>query len=81
MDRSTLTQFFLYCSCISIGLMVFWALMLRLMPDWVYRKSTIIVSITREQFNLITFGFFAAFKVCTVVLFLIPYVALVLTEN
>ena len=56
--------------------MVFWAVMFRLMPDWVYRRSTMIVSITREQFQLCTFGFFAVFKVCTVVLFLIPYVAL-----
>lgn len=78
MDKATLAQFFLNCSCLSVGLMVFWALMLRLMPGWVYRRSTMIVSITREQFNLCTFGFFAAFKVCTIVLFLIPYVAIVM---
>ena len=39
MHPETFAQFFLWCSVINTGLLIFWALILLVAPGWVYRTQ------------------------------------------
>ena len=78
MDIIALTDFFMWCSIINGGLLVFWTLWLMLAPDLVYRIQTMFFPMERETFNVMMYGFLGAFKLAFIMLNLVPYLALVI---
>lgn len=76
MDLHQLTAFFMWCSIINGGLLVFWTLWLLLAPDLVYRIQTTFFPMSRDSFNLMMYGFLGAFKLAFILLNLVPYLAL-----
>ena len=76
MDPVTLRAFLGWCSLLNFGLLLLWAIFLVAAPDLVHRTQTKWVSISREQFNLVMYGFLGLFKIFVLVFNVIPYLAL-----
>ncbi|MET0012097.1 MAG: DUF6868 family protein [Sedimenticola sp.] len=78
MDVQTLTSFFMWCTIIDGGLLLFWSLALMVTPDLVYRTQSRWFPIPRETFNVVIYGFLGLFKVFFLVFNLVPYLALLI---
>jgi hypothetical protein len=78
MDMQLLTDFFMWCTLINGTLLLFWSLMLLLVPDLVYRLQSRWFPISRETFNSMMYAFIGLFKIIFIVFNLVPYLALVL---
>lgn len=70
--------FFMWCTIINGGLLVFWTLMWFGAPRLVYRTQKRWVAISREQFTVVMYGFLGLFKLLVLVFNAVPYVALVI---
>jgi hypothetical protein len=62
MDINTVTDFFMWCAVINIGLLMLWALSQLVFPDLVYRTQRRFFPIPRETFNVVFFSFLGVFK-------------------
>ena len=78
MDIQTLTRFFMWCTIMNGGLLVFWTIMYIAVPDLVYRLQSIWFPIPRETFNVVMYAFLGAFKIVFLVFNVVPYVALLI---
>jgi hypothetical protein len=78
MDIQTLTSFFMWCTFLNGGLLVFWTLMCLMVPDLVYRTQHAWFPLPRETFNVVMYCFLGFFKITFLVFNLVPYVALVI---
>jgi hypothetical protein len=78
MDIATLTTFFVWCTNLSVGILITWAVVFAAAPDFVYRTQTRWFPVPRETFNVIVFSVLAGFRVLFVVFALGPYVALLI---
>lgn len=76
MDLATLTSFFQWCTFISVGLLIFWTVIMIAMPDLVYRMHSKMFPMARETFNVVIYSFLGLFKIFVIVFNIIPYVAL-----
>lgn len=76
MHPATLSEFFLWCSVINTGLMLFWALILLLAPGWVYRTQKPYFPWGEEQFRMVFYCVIAFFKVMIIIFNWVPYFAL-----
>jgi hypothetical protein len=80
MDIQTLTRFFMWCTIINGGLLVLWATMCMLAPEWVYRTQSKWFPIPRETFNIVIYSFLGLFKIIFLVFALVPYVSLLIIQ-
>jgi hypothetical protein len=78
MDIQTLTTFFMWCTIINGGLLLFWTTMFMLAPDLVYRTQHRWFSFSRETFNVVFYCFLGMFKIVFLVLNVVPFVALMI---
>ena len=76
MDIQTLTSFFMWCTIINAGLLLFMALIYLLAPNLVYRLQSKWVSISRETFDTVFYSFIGFFKVLVIVFNVVPWIAL-----
>jgi len=76
MNIETLTDFFMWCSIINIGLFTFWALWMILTPDLVYKLQTKFFPLEREAYDKIIYAFMGAYKLFILVFNLIPFIVL-----
>jgi len=78
MDIATLTRFFMWCTILNLGLMIYWTLFCVFAPDLIYRMQSKIFPLPRETFNVIIYSFLGLFKIVFVVFSLVPYLALLI---
>ena len=78
MDTEVVTSFFMWCTIINGALLLFWAAMLMLAPEAVYRTQNRFVRIPRETFNVVIYAFLGVFKIVFLVFNLVPFVALMI---
>ena len=76
MHPATFVEFFLWCSVINTGLLVFWGLVFMLAPDWVYRTQSAFFPMERKQLSLVLYCFLGFFKAMVIVFNWVPYFAL-----
>lgn len=76
MHPDTVIQFFLWCSVINTGLLIFWTLIFAIVPDWVARTQQSFFPIPKEQLTIILYCFIGFFKVMVIVFNWVPYFAL-----
>lgn len=76
MDIEILKAFFLWCTLINGGLLVFWTACLSVAPDLLYRTQKRWFPLSRESFQVVMYGFLALFKILLLILNLVPYLAL-----
>ena len=76
MHPDTVIQFFLWCSVINTGLLIFWTLIFAIAPGWVARTQQGLCPIPREQLTIILYCFIGFFKALVIVFNWVPYIAL-----
>lgn len=76
MDIQTLTSFFMWCTIINTGFLVFLTLIFMLAPNLIYRLQSTFFPITRETFNIVIYSFIGLFKVVYLVFNVVPWIAL-----
>jgi len=78
MDIQTLTSFFMWCTIINTGFLLFLALIFMLAPNLVYRLQSIFINITRETFDIVFYSFIGFLKIIVLAFNLVPWVALLI---
>ncbi len=78
MELATLRAFFMWCTVINGGLLIFWTTICAAAPELVYRTQRVWFPISREFFTMAIYGFLAIFKIQFLMFNLVPYLALVL---
>ena len=78
MDIQTLTSFFMWCTIINVGLLIFWALIYLVAPNLVYRLQSRWIPVSRETFDVVFYSFLGFFKVVVLVFNVVPWIALVI---
>lgn len=78
MDMQTLTAFFMWCTIINGGLLIFSTLVMMIMPDFVYRVQSRWFPVSRQTFDVVIYCFLGLFKVLFIVFNIAPYVALLI---
>ena len=78
LDIPTLTTFFMWCTILSIGLMLFWVLMWFLVPDLIYKMQSKFFPMPKETWTLAFYCFLGMYKLMVSVCFIIPWVALLI---
>ena len=80
MDIQTLTTFFMWCTILNIGLLLFASLILVFAGDFVYRLHSKWLPMHRETFNVVIYSFLGLFKIIWLVFNVVPYVALMVSR-
>lgn len=78
MDIQTLTSFFMWCSIINIGVLIFLALIYMLAPNLAYQLQSKFIPISRETFDIVFYSFIGFFKVVVLVFNVVPWIALLI---
>ena len=78
MDIKTLTSFFMWCTIINIGFLIFLALIYLLVPNVTYRLQSRFIPISRETFDIVFYSFIGFFKLLVLVFFVVPWIALLI---
>lgn len=78
MDIQTLTSFFMWCTIINGGLLLFSTLVMVIMPDFVYKVQSLWFPIPRQTFDVVIYSFLGLFKVLFIVFNIAPYAALLI---
>ena len=78
MDIQTLTSFFMWCTIINVGLLIFLALIYLVAPNLIYRLQSRWIPISRETFDVVFYSFIGFFKVVVLVFNVVPWIALVI---
>lgn len=76
MDIQSITSFFMWCSIINGGLMIYWGAFLLLAPDFTFRLQTRFFPMSRETYNQMIYGFFGLFKIFFLIFNLTPLISL-----
>lgn len=78
MDIQTLTSFFMWCTIINGGLLLFSTLVMIIMPNFVYKVQSLWFPIPRQTFDVVIYSFLGLFKVLFIVFNIAPYAALLI---
>lgn len=79
MDIQMLKEFFMWCSIISVSVMVFWTLVFMAIPDLVYKSQKwVFPKMTRDNFDLIMYCYIGIFKIFFIIFNLIPFLVLLI---
>ena len=78
MDIQTLTSFFMWCTIINTGFLVFLALVYLLAPNLTYKLQSRFIPISRESFDLVFYSFIGLFKIVVLVFNVVPWIALLI---
>jgi len=78
MDIQMLTQFFMWCTILNFGLLIFSFLILAFAGDFVYRLHGKWFPMPRETFNVVLYSFIAIYKILVLVFCVVPWIALVI---
>ncbi len=76
MELADLRTFFMWCTIMNGGLLLFWTLILLAAPGLVYRTQKPWVSISQERFTVVMYCFLGLFKLLVLVFNVVPFVAL-----
>lgn len=76
MDIHAVTSFFMWCTLINFGILLFLVLVYMLIPNLVYRLQRWWIPISRETFDVVFYSFVGFFKVIVLVFNLVPWLAL-----
>lgn len=78
MDVATLTQFFQWCTVLSVGVYVIWTLFFLLAPNFVYRVQTRWISISRDTYDVVIYSLMGFYKIVLIVFVIVPYLSLLI---
>lgn len=78
MNIQMLTNFFMWCTVLNMGLLIFSSLILAFNGDFVYRLHSKWFPMPRETFNVALYAFLGMYKIIVFVFNVVPWAALVI---
>ena len=76
MDIEMLTKFFMWCTILNMGLLMFSFLILAFAGDFVYRTHSKWFPMPRETFNVVVYSSIGMYKIIVFVFNVVPWAAL-----
>ncbi len=76
MDIHTATQFFLWCSVINGGLLLYVSFVVLLFPNFLFQAHSRFFPLSRQAFDIAIYSFIGLYKIAFFFLNLVPYLAL-----
>ena len=76
MDIGTVRAFFMWCTVLNVGMLIFTFVITAFGGDWVYKMHSKLYPMPRETFNVVIYAFMGVYKVLVIMFNLIPYLAL-----
>jgi len=76
MDIPTLTSFFMWCTILNTGLLLFFALVFTVAGDFIHRMHGTFFPMQRETFRIVLYSFIGAYKIVVIAFNVVPWVAL-----
>lgn len=76
MDIAQFHLFFIWCSIINGGLLLFWTVLVGFAPDLVYQTQRRWFPLSKEIFRVFMYSFIGIFKLFFLVFNLVPLIAL-----
>ena len=73
-----LTDLFMWCTIINVGLLLLWAVCWLTARDWIYNVHNKWFPMSREKHNVAFYYFMGGFKMLVIVFNVTPYVALLI---
>ena len=80
MDIHMLCVFFMWCTIINAGLLVFSSLILAFAGEWIYRLHTKLFPMSKETFNVVLYSWLGLYKMVFIMFNLVPYIALLIMK-
>ena len=71
----------LKCIIIGFGVLIYTMVMIFFFGDFAFSIHHMMFDITREQFNVMIYAFMGVFKVLWLVIFVMPYLAIIWSEK
>ena len=78
MTISVMTDFFMWCTILNIGIMAFWMIFLIFAPEFTYRLQARFFPMPRETWNIVIYSFLGIYKIMFLIFALIPYLTLLI---
>lgn len=78
MTIQALTDFFMWCSIINGGMLLYAVILSVFAPDFLYRTQSWFFPLERDKFNAIYYAFLGGYKILFLVFCLVPYIALLI---
>ena len=78
MSIQNMTEFFMWCTIINGGILIFWALFVVFAPDFVFNMQSRLIRISRDTFDVVIYSFLGLFKIFFIFFNVTPYLALLL---
>ncbi len=76
MGIEVLTRFFMWCTILNAGLLVFSFMMVAFAGNFMYRIHSKWFPMPRETFNVVLYSFIGAYKILVFVFNFVPWVTL-----
>jgi hypothetical protein len=76
MSIEMLTKFFMWCTILNMGLLMFSFLILAFAGDFVYRIHSKWFPMPRETFNVVLYSFIGIYKIIVFVFNIVPWAVL-----
>ncbi|HDS84843.1 MAG TPA: hypothetical protein ENN97_06600 [Phycisphaerales bacterium] len=81
MEMDAIRTFFLWCTILNAGLLIFTAAVCSFAKDWVYRLHSAFFQLSPAAFNTTLYGFIGAMKIIVLMFNLVPYLALLIAGH
>ena len=78
MTIQMLTNFFMWCTILNMGLLLLSFLILAFAGDFVYKMHSRWFPMPRETFNVVLYSFIGIYKIMVFVFNIIPWIALMI---
>jgi len=78
MEIDAIRTFFLWCTILNAGLLIFTAAVCACAKDWVYARHSTFFPLIRESFDTAIYYFIGAMKIIVLMFNLVPYLALLI---
>jgi hypothetical protein len=76
MSIEVMRDFFLWCTVINYGLLLWWFLFFAFAHDWIQRIHGRWFRLSREQFDAVHYAGMAVFKIGIILFNLVPFIVL-----
>ena len=78
MDPASVRNFFMWCTILDGGLLIFWTVIFLSAPDLVFATQRRWFPLSREVFDTLMYGFLGIFKIVFIVFNLVPFLAMLI---
>jgi hypothetical protein len=76
MNIETVRSFFLWCTIINYGLLLWWSFLFMFAHDWMFRLWAKLLRVSAEQFNVLNIGGITVYKLGIILFNIVPCVVL-----